>query len=131
MSFKKITFWSREMGVWVMEKNSPKNHILDNCCLNKTTSGHMLKKLKNNNIFQMCNLSIFNRLYLFGKSLYILKLPSQNTFISLENLWVDEAESCTKLWGQCGTLSKAFFSSCLYLRLFSYVFKGFQALTLA
>lgn len=35
------------------EKNSPKNHILDNCCLNKTTSGHMLKKLKNNNIFQV------------------------------------------------------------------------------
>ena len=30
-----------ERGSW--RENSPKDHISDNCCLNKTTSGHMLK----------------------------------------------------------------------------------------
>lgn len=30
-----------EHGSW--RENSPKHHISDNCCLNETTSGHMLK----------------------------------------------------------------------------------------
>lgn len=30
-----------ECGSW--RENSPKNRISDNCCLNETTSGHMLK----------------------------------------------------------------------------------------
>ena len=70
-------------------------------------------------------LSSSSRLYLFSKSLYILKLPSQNTFSSLENWWVDEAESCTKLWGQYGTLSKAFSPPVCTSDYFSHMFKGF------
>ena len=48
----------------------------------------------------MICLSLIDFTCFFSKSLYILKLPSQNTFSSLENWQVDEAESCTNLWGR-------------------------------